>query len=329
MIRDRNIANDAQIAGHKIAGTGFPQRTSTGTLYVDGSNGDNFNDGRSPDNAKKTIQSAVTAAGEGYTIYVFPKVHTDKTGDPVSYAETVIIPYTHSNLALIGVGRGRVQGGLPQIKKGSGAVSLLTIRAPGCLVANIGFNSSGSTGGCILLDDDYSAKAAFGTVITQCHFKNSVNGTGASSGGAINWSAQGNAWQVSITKCQFYRNCCDICILGTSSTVPQDVTIEDCIFSADAAIADCNIYDAGGDGFGGGLIINRCIFPKQPAKGTTDRFTDITCYGTAGTGILSNCVFGAAGTTADYGDGKNAAKIGTTIELCNNYSNAGLIVREA
>ena len=327
MIKDRNIADDAQIAIHKVIGAGRPQRTNTYAYYVDGTYGSDSNDGRSPSHAKKTIQSAVTDAGEGGTVYVFPKVHTDYTGDPVSYAETVIIPYTHSNLAIIGVGRGRVQGGLPQIKIGSGAVALLTVRAPGCGIYNIGFNSSGSTGGCILLDDDYSTKSAFGTTIKNCHFKNSVNGTAASDGGAIQWSAAGNAGQVQISNCQFYRNCCDICILGTSSTVPQDVVIKDCIFSADAAIADCNIY-AGGSGFGGGLIIDNCIFPKQPAKGTTDRFTNITCYGTAGTGIISNCVFGAAGTTTGYGAAKATAIIGTTIEICKCYSDAGLIVRE-
>ena len=150
MIKDRNIANDAQIGIHKIIGAGNPQRTNTYAYYVDGSNGSDNNDGRSPDHAKLTIQDAVTDAGEGGTVYVFPKVHTDYTGDPVSYAETVIIPYTHSNLAIIGVGRGRTQGGLPQIKMGAGAVALLTIRAPGCLIENIGFNGYGSTGGGIL-----------------------------------------------------------------------------------------------------------------------------------------------------------------------------------
>jgi hypothetical protein len=327
MIKDRNISDDAQIAVHKIMGAGRPQRTGTKALYVDGTYGSDGNDGHSPDHAYATIQAAVTAAGAGYTIYVFPKTITDYTGDPTSYAETIIIPYANSNLSLIGVGTGRTQGGLPQIKKGSGTTALLTVRAPGCGIYNIGFNASGSTGGCILLDDDYAAKAAFGTTIHNCHFKNSVNATAATSGGAISWGAAGNAWQVTISDCQFYRNVCDICIIGTSSTVPQDVVIKNCTFSSDAAIADCNIY-AGGDGFGGGLIIDNCLFPKQPAKGTTDRFTSITCYGTAGTGIMSNCRFGAAGTTTGYGAAKATAIIGTTIELCGNYSNAGLIVRE-
>jgi len=299
--------------------------------FVDGTNGASGNDGKSWAKAFDTIQAAVTAAGPGDVIYITAKDLTDFTGDPTSYAETVIIPAATSNLSLIGVSRGRTQGGLPQIKIGAGSTALLTVRAPGCLIANLGFNGVDSTGGGILLDDDYSAKAAFGTTIVNCHFKNCKgHATDGTKGGAIAWSAAGNAWQVRISNCQFYRNLCDICVIGTSSTVPQDVVIEDCIFSADAAICDVNIY-SGGSGFGGGLIINRCVFPKQPnyTSGSVKRFTDITCYGTGGTGILSNCVFGAAGTTTGYGDGKASAKIGTTIELCNNNSNAGLIVREA
>lgn len=330
MIKDRNIDRNAQIALNKIMGAGGRlQRTGSKVVYVDGTYGSDGDDGTSPDHAFATIQAAVTEAGEGGTVYVFPKVHSDYTGDPVSYAETIIIPFTHSNLMIVGVGTGtNIQGGLPQIKMGSGTTALLTVRAPGCGIYNLGFNASGSTGGCILLDDDNSTKAAFGTTIAYCHFKNSVNAVSATSGGAISWSAAGNAPQVTIRDCQFYRNVCDICIIGTSNTVPQDVVIKNCTFSSDAAIADCNIY-AGGSGFGGGLIIDNCLFPKQPAKGTTDRFTDITCYGTAGTGIMSNCRFGAAGTTTGYGAAKATAKIGTTIELCGNYSNAGLIVREA
>jgi len=60
---------------------------------------------------------------------------------------------------LIGVSRGRTQGGLPQLKDGTETTAaILTIRAPGCLIANLGFNGSGNTGGGILLDADASTK---------------------------------------------------------------------------------------------------------------------------------------------------------------------------
>jgi len=333
-IRRRNFrVKDLNVSGQTTGNIGTLQTVGAGnTWYVDASQVTGASgDGSTWDEAVLTISEAVALASRGDVIYIAAADITDTTGDPTSYAETIIIPVALDGLALIGISRGRTQGGLPQIKIGAGATAMLTIRAPGCLIANLGFNGISSLGGGVLLDDDYSTKSAFGTTITSCHFKNcSKHATNGKLGGAIMWSATGNAWQVTISDCQFYKNLTDICVIGTSSTVPQDVIIEDCVFSASALSTDVNIY-SGGSGFGGGLIINNCVFPKQPniTSGSVARFTDITCYGTGGTGILSNCVFGAAGTTAGYGAAKTVAKIGTTIELCHNYSDAGLIVREA
>ena len=308
---------------------GFNLMGSGDVWHVDGSLATGNANGRDWENAMTTIQAAIDAASAYDIILVKPKLMTDMTGDPTSYAEVLIIPVELRSLSIIGVSTGRTQGGLPQIKMGSGSNALLTIRASGVLIENMGFNGVSSTGGGILLDDDNSAKTAFGTSILNCHFKNCVgSAANATAGGAIQWAAAGNAWQVLISRCNFYKNVCDICVLGTSNTVPQDVVIEYCNFSNSAASTDCNIY-AGGSGFGGGLKIDNCIFGKVPALGTTDLFTEITCYGTGGTGVMSNCRFGAAGTITGYGASKASASIGTTIELCANYSNAGLIVREA
>jgi len=298
--------------------------------FVDGTNGASGNNGTSWSTAVDTIQAAVTLAGPGDTIYVTANDITDATGDPTSYDETIIIPAATSNLSIIGVSRGRTQGGLPQIKIGAGAVAMLTVRAPGCLIANLGFNGYGSTGGGILLDDDNSTKSAFGTSIINCHFKNcKMHATHASAGGAINWSAEGNAWQCLISDCKFYKNVCDICVIGTSNSVPQDVVIQNCRFSDSPSNTDCNIY-AGGSGFGGGLVIDNCTFGKVPALSSGDvaLFTEITCYGTGGTGMMTNCTFGEAGTTTGYGASKASASIGTTIGIVNCHSTAGLIVRE-
>lgn len=299
--------------------------------YVDGTNGGSGNDGKGWNTALDTIQAAVTLAGPGDTIFVTAKDLTDFTGDPTSYAETIIIPAATSNLSIIGVSRGRTQGGLPQVKIGAGAVAMLTVRAPGCLIANMGFNGAGSTGGGILLDDDYAAKSAFGTSIIGCHFKNcKAHATQAANGGAIMWSAQGNAWQVLISGNNFYKNVCDICIIGTASTVPQNVVIENNQFSDSPANTTCNIW-TDTSGFGGGLVINNNTFGALPnlSGGDTNLYTVINIYGTEASGIFSNNVFGADGTTAGWGSGKAAADIADGVWISHCYSQAGLIVREA
>ncbi len=91
--------------------------------FVDGTNGNAGNNGRSWSSAFVTVQAAIDAAGPGDTIYVTAKDITDQTGDPASYEENLIIPNTASSLSIIGVSRGRTQGGLPQFKDGAGTTA--------------------------------------------------------------------------------------------------------------------------------------------------------------------------------------------------------------
>ena len=319
-LRRRNF----RVQNLDVSGTIVGGGTTVGpgnVWYVDASKTSGISgNGTTWDEAVITIQEGVTLASAGDTVYVAAKDITDYTGDPTSYAETIIIPYATSSLALIGVSRGRTQGGLPQIKKGSGATALLTIRAPGCLIANLGFNGISSTGGGILLDDDYAAKSAFGTTIVNCHLKNCVGSTAnnAATGGAIMWTSAGNAWQVLVSGCRFYKCVGDIVMPGTSNTVPQDVVVEDCIMSGPAGATDCNIY-VGGSGING-LYINRCIFPALPALGgTNDRYMILTSC----VGVVSNCTFGSVtsgtGTTITFKASGTGAEVPATMMLCGNY----------
>lgn len=272
--------------------------------------------------AYKTIQEAVTAASAGDIVYIMAKTHTDYTGDPVSYEENITIPYATSNLSLIGVKRGRTQGGLPQLKDGATTTQhILRIRAPGCLIANLGFNGAGNTGGGILFDDDYAAKAAFGTSIINCHFKNckGTTATNAATGGAINWGSAGNSWQIYIGGCRFYKNVGDIVLVGTSNTVPQDVVIEDCIFSGPAGSVDCNLYLKGGSGING-LIIRNNVFTAIPAIGSGSNAQFLALTGCVG--IMSGNMFAAS--TAEGGTERTFGAAGdelvpTTMFMAGNY----------
>jgi hypothetical protein len=303
--------------------------TNGDTWFVDGTNGSATGDGRSWSTALSTIQAAVTAATEGDVIYIAPKSIAAGETDPSSYAETVIIPAGKANLSLIGLNRGRTQGGLPQIKKGSGTTALLTVRSPGCLIANIGFNgiwtadSTQSLVG-ILLDDDSLTKSAFGTTIVGCHFKNCAGSTGstnAATGGAITWSTLGNAWQVLIQGCRFYKNVGDIVLIGTSGSVPQDVIIEDNVFSGPAANVDCNLYLAGGSGMNG-VIVRNNTFGQLPAIGSGTNARYIKATGCVG--MLVGNTFGCqtastGGTRITFKADGTGAFIPTTMHVAGNY----------
>jgi hypothetical protein len=316
---DQNVTFTAGIAG---------ANTNKNVLYVDGTNGSDGNTGKGWSSAKATIQGAIDAAVAGDIIFIAPKAMSAGDTDPSSYAETLTIAAAKSSLSLIGLSRGRTQGGLPQIKKGSGTTAMLTIRAPGCLIANLGFNGVGASPTFyqslvgILLDDDASTKTAFGTTIMNCHFKNcagSAASTNAAEGGAITWSL-GGAWQTRIIGCRFYKNVGDIVVVGTSTSVPQDVIIEDCVMSGPAANVDCNIYVASSGV--NGIIIRNCSFGQLPALGgTNDRYIKMAS-GTVG--MIEGCTFGCqtsgtGGTMLTFKSGGTAGDFPTTVHIAKCF----------
>lgn len=300
--------------------------------YVDGDEGtDTSNTGRSLDKAKKTYQAAVTAASAGDVIFVKAKAMSTGATDPSSYTEAVTIPAATDRLSIIGINTGRTQGGLPQLKVGSTTTAtLMTIEAPGTLLMNLGFNGAGATGGGVLLDSDSSTKDAMATSIIGCHFKNCKGSTATDcrTGGAIMWSTNGGAWQSRIVGNVFYKNVGDVVLKGTSVSVPQDVVIEDNTFQGIATAVDCHLFlTGGGSGMLGVTVNNNTFADVLPAlsSGSIVRYADMTGC----TGIFSNNYFGGSYTTSGFGAAKAAAKLPTTVGIAHNYSDAGLIVREA
>ncbi len=293
-------------------------------FYVDGDNGNDGNNGGTPSSAFATIQAAVTAASADDIIYIRNRNMAAAATDPVSYAEAITIPAGKSRLKLIGYNEGRTQGGLPQIKKGSGTAALLTVRSPGCLIYGLGFNGSGSTGGGILLDDDGgTTKTAFGTTIAGCHFKNCVpsTATDSSTGGAIFVK---NAWQCLITGNEFYKNVGGVTVTSPYSDV-QDVVIENNTFAGTDTTTDTYIYVASA---GSGLVINNNTFASVlPALSSGVNVRYISIVG-AITGIFSNNYVSGSYTTTGWGAARVAGIIPTTVGIAHNYSDAGLIVRQ-
>ena len=269
-----------------------------------------------------TVQSAVTASAERDVILVVAPDMAAGATDPTSYAETVIIPAGKALLQIIGIASGTKQAAQPQIKIGSGSTALLTVRSPGCLIKNITFNGNGSTGGGILLDDDGSTKTAEGTIVEGCVLKNCV-GSGAtdgSSGGGVMIGSTGGAWDTLITDCLFYNNIGGVVLLGTSDSVPQDITIANCRFTSSAAnLRDCDIWGHAGSGMVA-VQINGCNFGIFPAAGTKNTYIDLT----ACTGLLAQCNFAAGSKT--YGAAGNVL-IPTTVGLAGNYQDGALIAR--
>ena len=309
--------------GHKIYpedlvdGGGLPLSNGN-VLFVDGdASGDGS--GSTWADAFNDIQSAVTAASAGDVIYIAERTVGVTGTDPVSYAETIIIPNTKPHLSLIGVSRGLTQGGLPQIKIGAGSTAMITVRAPGCLIANLGINGASSTGGGIKLEDNGTTYVAFGTTIANCHFKNCVSSGHASTGGAV--YSTGSPWQIRISRFRFYKNIGGIVMVNTSYSVPQDWIIEDCEFGSSVATdVDADIV-ALADGILG-LIIRRCDFSTVdvPSHGSGD-YGKYIQLGAGNFGMISDCNFAClvnpTATEVTFGAAGTAAIIPTTVRIAN------------
>lgn len=298
-------------------GTSFANSADTSNIYfVDGDKGADGNDGHSPDNAKLTIGGALTKVQFGGVVYIKARKIAAGGTDPVSYAETVTIGPSQGHVKLIGISNGIAQGSQPQIKKGSGAVAMITVQAPGCLIYGLTINMVGSTAAGILLDDDASTKTAFGTTIMGCVFKGNANKTSAAGAVAIN--TNGGAWQLWIKDNHFVDCGTGINALGTVVSPLKDIVIENNTFYAFANTdVDADIMFNVGI-FGNAIVVRDNYFGTVDvpgfAGGATARYIDLTgCTNS----VVADNYFACVGKT--FGATGNAAKIPTTARLAGNY----------
>lgn len=277
--------------------------------------------GESDFNGNLSSLSSSIAAGD--VIYVANRTMAKTDTDPTSYTTNLVIDVPQ--ISLIGVSRGRTQGGLPQLKVGATTTSpIIKIKAPGVMIANLGINGAGGTGGGIeLYDDGGSTASAFGWSVVGCHFKNCLgtDATGAETGGAIQWNTLGGAWQGYAGYNRFYKNVGDITLIGTGGSVPQDIVIEHNDFSGPAASTDCNLFLKGGGSGINGVVIRDNTFSAMPALsgGNNLRFVDLTgCVG-----LMANNYFGeltaATGSPVTFAAAGTGGKVPTTVWMAGNW----------
>ena len=313
----------------KFGAKGYPQNMISALTPVEGGNvwfvdgdksgsgagGRTWEDAFTESDFNGNISTLGVVAGD--VVYVAGRTMAATDTDPISYTTNLVINVPQ--VSLIGVSRGRTQGGLPQLKVGATTTSpIIEIKAPGVMIANIGINGAGGTGGGIkLTDDGGSTSAAFGWSILGCHFKNCVGttATNALTGGAVWIGSAGGAWQGLLAGNKFYKNVGDFVVAGTSGSVPQDIVLEDNIFSSPAASVDVPVI-TGGSGVNG-IFIRNCDFPAMPTltSGTTKRYLDLT----GSVGIMSGCHFGSivspTGSEKTFAEAGTGAFIPTTVYI--------------
>lgn len=124
--------------------------------FVDGDDGSDGHNGKTPDRAFKTIQKAVTASIGGDVIYIKPKAYIAETGFG-RYSEDVVIPpggtaggseiVPNANISIIGVTPRPVPTDFLGARWTFATNTPLNVEAPGAHVENIGFYTEGATHG--------------------------------------------------------------------------------------------------------------------------------------------------------------------------------------
>jgi hypothetical protein len=289
--------------------------------FVDGDTGSDTNDGLTPTTAKKTIQGAIDASGQGDRVFIKPLEAESASGDtdPDSYTEALTIT-AKDGLQLIGVGRGLGQGAQPQLKIGSVTTSpLITINSFGVGIFNLTINGAGATGGGIKLVANGSTIDAGGAYIANCHFKNCKSTAAAATGGAVYWSTNGGCWYVTINNCEFFDCRAGVVLTGTSIDSPKGVKILNCRFwAAVNTTVDADIY-GGGSGWAG-IVISGNDFgtvdvPAYASSPDAARYIKML----GGAGIIARNAFACNIDSKTFGAGGDGAIIPTTFRMAGNY----------
>ena len=253
--------------------------------FVDGEDGNDNNSGLKPTEAKKTIQSAVTASTRGDVIYVRPQTYTAGTGF-ARYTEQISVALAQSDLSLIGT----VNSINPEYGVRSRWVTTgynLTNDGPALHVENIGFFSESATNTALLRNSDTVGSERYGangTTFYNCVIK----------GGKISVQCGDG---LTIRNCMFHGGGDGVTggIIATSvgySNPGRRLRIRECLFQAsngsvvDTAYISINLYTE--------VLIDNCYFDLLPTD--TNYVKAITS-----TGSIINCSFGIADMTLATG----------------------------
>jgi len=260
-------------------------------FFVDGTYGGDSNDGKTPDQAYKTIQAAVTASTGGDIIYVRPKSYTLGTGF-ARYSEDVSVTLggsggsaataTNANKSIIGITqRGASATDFLGVRWIFATATPLTVDAPCLHVENIGFFVEAATY-AINLRCNGATRTQEGTTgfsIYNCAIK----------GDGKLYANGGN--ELAIVNCRFQAKydgtTGGIQLVGSTNQVARPI-IKNCEFiggnsynMATAPIATAApVYD---------LMIRDCYFSV-----VTDSGVYIDIAGTSNTGLVANCYFASA-----------------------------------
>jgi len=257
--------------------------------FVDGDNGSDANNGLTPEEAKATIQGAVTASSYQDVIYIRPKTYTLGTGF-ARYTEDVSVTLggsggsgataTNANISLIGITQRIHPSDFLGVRWKYTTATPLTVDAPGLHIENIGFFVEDATY-AINLRCNGATRTQEGTTgfsIYNC----AIKGDGAL------YANGGN--EIQIINCRFQAKydgtMGGINLVGSSNAVARPI-IKNCDFIGGNGNAMATAPIVGASPWYNAVLAN-LWFDKDTTAG---QFVSIT--GTACTGVCGPCYCGS------------------------------------
>lgn len=172
----------------------FPMPTTGRIFYVDSTNGNDGNTGKSPTAALATIAQAhsLVTSNAGDVIYLMP-------GHSETYASAAAISLTKSGFSVIGVGYGTRR---PVFYAITATTATFAVSGSNVMFKNVKWDSATGTGGIDAVATALDVTAGDGLVLDGCHFIQSV--AGGSVIGLRGVTIAAACDDVTIQNCRFY-----------------------------------------------------------------------------------------------------------------------------
>jgi hypothetical protein len=259
--------------------------------FVDGTDGNDNNSGLKPTEAKKTIQSAVTAAGRGDIVYVRPLTYTTDASDVNRYTEAVTVPYATADLSVIGVSN--TKPGNPnygaKLQWVTALGTALKVNAPAFHLENMCVRAEAASIGVHLYgvaNDNYVAYGgSCGSTLNNVVIRGGTYGVKVE-----------NGYATVIANCRFEGGSAQTSsyLLDGSQGPSRRHVVANCTFDSynGAVIAEAYVRLVGTNT---DFLLTRCNFDIMP--------TDTHWINATGTnlGLISDCYFGVADMTLATG----------------------------
>jgi hypothetical protein len=321
-----NFPNGLYSRGTPVEGIGYGWHKDSTIRFVDGTNGNDNNDGSKPDEAYATIKAAIDDCTAYDVVYVMPKIWLSGTdpsgrwlGSPYT-EDPVTIAYANESIAVVGVAHQALHGPpYSTVWEDNSTSAQVTIQSPMCAFENLAFERASGTSGQIYASGNVQGTdEGCLTTIYNCHFH---YGRGSTTDGSTGGAVYGDGmWGMTVDNCSFL-GCLNGVAIKSNTATSGNITITNNVFrsrltSASDISSDIYIYTQGSTN----LFIANNYFAHLIPSGGHNRFISVQADIRQGL-ITGNHLGSVQGTTLTVGSAGTGIVCPDNVGHGANYCN--------